>query len=215
MIDDDFLLQSASTQLKNGQFVKVPILIGTNFDEGASFAPETVNTTEEFRNYLISDGITSVDAALDALLLLYPDIPSIGVPATLHGRNPSLGLQYKRCASMIGDILMHAPRRLTTEIWASHNLSSYSYHFNVVPNGVSYNFGSDHGSEWAFVFNNVNGYGYAVHNQVNPFANKPDSYKQLARLMTRQWSSFVANLDPNDSGGMFTSSSLPATFVAN
>jgi carboxylesterase type B len=185
MLDDDFLLQSASTQLKNGQFVKVPILIEANFDKGASFAPGNVNTTEEFRKYLISNRITTVDAALDALLLLYPDIPSIGIHATLYGRNSALGLQYKRCASIIGDILIHAPRRLTTEIWTANKLSSYSYHFNVVPNGVSYNLGSNHGAEWAFVFNNVNGYGYAVHKQVNPFVDKPDSYKELARLMTR------------------------------
>jgi carboxylesterase type B len=204
MIDDDFLLQSATTQLLNGQFVKVPILIGTNFDEGASFSPQNVNTSDQFRKYLIGNGVTTEDAALDALIILYPDLPSIGIPATLTGRDSSLGLQFKRCAAMIGDVLMHAPRRLTTEIWAANNLSSYSYHFNVVPNGVSSSFGSVHGAEIPFVFNNYNADGYAVHGQVNPFADKPDSYKELVRLMTRQWSSFVATLDPNESGGMYT-----------
>lgn len=94
---------------------------------------------------------------------------------------------------------MHAPRRFTNEIWAKNNISSWSYHFNVVPANFAWTVGSGHASELAFVFGDVEGVGYSP----SPFANKSDTYKQLARLMTRQWSSFVVNLDPNDSGGMF------------
>lgn len=51
--------------------------------------------------------------------------------------------------------------------------------------------------------NNVDGVGYVQKGGKDPFAGKPASYKGLARLMTRMWSSFIYGLDPNNSGGMF------------
>ena len=48
VIDGDFIQGSATTQLRNGQFVKVPYLIGGNADEGTSFALRNINTTEQF-----------------------------------------------------------------------------------------------------------------------------------------------------------------------
>ncbi|RDW95007.1 hypothetical protein BP5796_00770 [Coleophoma crateriformis] len=203
VIDEDFILQDPTTQLLNGQFAKVPFLIGANFDEGASFTPTTINTDEEFVAYLESDGISSDNSTLAILQALYPDIPEIGIPATFHGRpGTDLGLQFKRAASVIGDILMHAPRRYTNQMWAAHNVTSYSYRFNVVPNGDSYSLGASHFKEVAFVMYNIDGVGYVQKGGADPFANKPDSYKDLAYMMTRMWSSFIYNLDPNDSGGM-------------
>jgi hypothetical protein len=35
----------------------------------------------------------------------------------------------------------------------------------------------------------------------DPFENKPENFTELARLMSRMWSSFIYRLDPNDSGG--------------
>jgi hypothetical protein len=78
---------------------------------------------------------------------------------------------------------MHAPRRFMNQIWATNNLSSYSYRFNVVPNGILYSAGSNHFKEVAFVFDNTDGVGYIELAGIHPFANKPASYKNLARLM--------------------------------
>jgi hypothetical protein len=36
---------------------------------------------------------------------------------------------------------------------------------------------------------------------VNPFANKPEAFTQLARLMSRSWVSFINDVDPNNSAG--------------
>jgi acetylcholinesterase len=49
----------------------------------------------------------------------------------------------------------------------------------------------------AFVFNNLDGLGYAV----NPFLNKSESYAQLSDLMSKSWASFVYDLDPNGWSG--------------
>jgi hypothetical protein len=50
--------------------------------------------------------------------------------------------------------------------------------------------------------NSIEGVGYIQKGGKDPFANKLDSYKKLANLMTKMWSSFVHRLDLIDSGGM-------------
>jgi triacylglycerol lipase len=200
MIDGDFILDSGTTLLLNGQFAKVPLLIGTNTDEGTSFAPTGINTDAEFTSYITARSTDT--STLSTLAALYSDIPEIGIPATLQGRpGPALGLQYKRVSAIIGDDLMHAPRRFMNQIWARNNLPSYSYRFNVIPNGVSAASGSNHFKEVAFVMDNVQGVGYAELGGVNPFAGKPESYKELAGRIAGMWASFVDTLDPNVAGG--------------
>jgi len=54
-----------------------------------------------------------------------------------------------------------------------------------------------HFQEVAFVFNNIDGLGYAV----DPFQNKSQSYIDLSNLMSKSWASFVNDLDPNSWSG--------------
>ncbi|KAK6379059.1 hypothetical protein LTS17_006763 [Exophiala oligosperma] len=199
VIDGDFIKGSIAQQLLDGKFVKVPILQGTNFDEGTSFGGKGINTTQQFLDYVMSTGpnVTTTQT----LAALYPDIPGIGIPATLDGRPTGpwamLGKQYKRASAYGGDLSMQAPRRFASMCWASQNVSGYSYHFNVVPNGVPPQIGATHFQEVAFVFDNTAGQGYNNSVAVDPFANKPQSYDRLANIMTRMWSSFITDLDPN------------------
>lgn len=52
VVDGDFLQKWGSVQLDNHEFVKVPILAGTNSDEGTAFGPTGINTTEQWYEYL-------------------------------------------------------------------------------------------------------------------------------------------------------------------
>jgi len=92
-----------------------------------------------------------------------------------------------------GDEVFIASRRATVQTWAACNLSAYSYRFNAIPAGTAWPIEVTHFQEVSFVFNNVNGLGYAV----NPFANKSQSYTDLSDLMSKSWASFVYDLDPN------------------
>jgi triacylglycerol lipase len=155
----------------------------------------------QFHSYLTK--FSTENSTLSSLEVLYPDIPEIGIPDTFKARpGTDLGLQYKRSSAVIGDSLMHAPRRFMNQIWAKNSLPSYSYRFNVVPNGIPYSSGSNHFKEVAFVMDNTDGVGYAELLGINPFANKPANYKKLAGLMASIWSSFIYRLDPNIPGGM-------------
>ena len=199
-VDGDFLRESGSDELAKGHFVKVPYLIGTNFDEGTAFGTQGINTTQEFMEAVMEDGFGLEDAK--TLAALYPDIPEIGIPATLHGRPPpsaigELGYMWKRSAAYGGDRTMHAQRRQTSQAWAAHHVDAFTYHFDVLVHGVPDYTGSTHFQEVAFVFDNIHGLGYENAVAVNPFADEPESFFRLAQKMSRMWASFVTKLDPN------------------
>ena len=48
IVDGDFIARWASIQLKEGDFVKVPILDGANTDEGTAFGPIGANNSQDF-----------------------------------------------------------------------------------------------------------------------------------------------------------------------
>lgn len=52
VVDGDFMRNYGSVQLHNHEFVKVPIISGTNMDEGTAFGPTGINTTEQWYEYL-------------------------------------------------------------------------------------------------------------------------------------------------------------------
>jgi len=59
VVDGDLIRNWGSIQLNNHDFVKVPILAGSNTDEGTAFGPIGINTTEQWYEYL-TGGFTSI-----------------------------------------------------------------------------------------------------------------------------------------------------------
>lgn len=202
-VDGDFLTAPRADLLKAGKVVGVPIIIGTNFDEGTQSGQHGINTTEEWKDYLRSSGASN--GTVETLSALYPDIPSIGLPATLEGRPKGdlaeYGGQWKRVVAYSGDQGQHAARRWWTRHWAAANLTAYTYHFNVLVNGLTPADGSKHFQEVAFVFDNTQGVGYETAVAENPFEGKPDTFKRLADTMSRMWVSFITDQTPNYNAG--------------
>lgn len=61
----------------NGEFVKVPYLIGSNSDEGSGgFGALGINNDSGFRAYLLQQGFD--DHSAEIIEYVYPDIPAIG-----------------------------------------------------------------------------------------------------------------------------------------
>jgi len=114
----------------------------------------------------------------------------------------SIGLQFKRSATLIGDIGFKAPWRLAAQAWNKHTkVPMYSYHFNAIPNGTPDYYGVTHWQEVPFIFHNVHGYGFPnidpPYFGPDPFANRSQSYVDLATLMSRMWSTFIHDGNPN------------------
>lgn len=202
-VDGDFLPASTSFLTLSGRFVRVPLVHGRNHDEGTMFATRGINTTDQFLANIVSRGFSNDTAQI--LAILYPDIPAIGIPPTLNGRptgsDASLGAQWKRASAFTGDLSMHAPRRLLSQTYARFNVTNYSYHFNVLVNGISNTMGATHFQEVVFVFDNTQGLGYKTVVAQNPFANAPDTFFELAMTMSRMWVSFIVDGDPNGASG--------------
>ncbi|KAL4758095.1 Alpha/Beta hydrolase protein [Aspergillus foveolatus] len=196
-VDGDFLREWGSVQLDKGEFVKVPIISGTNTDEGASFGPTGINTTQQFYNYLTggASGFRYPPAIAKEILDLYPDDPSQGIPEFLgNQRVPSKGWQWRRTSAYAGDYSMHANRRRQTEVWAEHGIPAYAYRFNMRSGNADWIGGAQHFEEVAFVFRNFEGLGY---HYGLPFEGMPERYKELSTLMASMWASFIVDLDPN------------------
>lgn len=132
VLDGDFIADYPHNQLRDGHFVRVPVLIGCNSDEGSDMGGHVgpdgkgVNTDDDFRAAIVHkfglDGSTLAksEAAstpekagklVDELVHLYPNIQAIGIPgldkfpAITLGDDlaESVGLQYRRSAAIFGD----------------------------------------------------------------------------------------------------------------
>jgi len=204
-VDGDIIARYGSEQLADGDFVHVPILSGANSDEGTAFSPQGINNTADFEYYLNTTTTAQYalpESVVEQLLAAYPDDNTVGIPSsqTLGGNitlGPPYGAQYRRSAAYFGDEVFIAARRQTCETWAAAGVAAYCYRFNAIPAGIPWPSEVTHFQEVAFVFNNLQGLGYAV----NPFLNKSESYDQLSDLMSKSWASFVHGLDPNGFSG--------------
>ncbi|KAK3110262.1 hypothetical protein LTR53_015626 [Teratosphaeriaceae sp. CCFEE 6253] len=208
-VDGDFIQRFASIQLAEGDFVKVPIIDGANTDEGTAFGPQGINTTDQFRAYASSNATGAYLGSQYTATIpdLYPNVcedlipPPTEVPCD-YVYSPAAGALYRRAAAYAGDAVMIANRRGAMEAWTANGVPAYSYRFNTIPAGLPFTVGVTHFQEVAFVFDNVNGYGYdAAHGTINPFTNKSMEYIQLAKLMSSSWASFIHDQNPNNFTG--------------
>lgn len=199
--DGDFLQTYNSVQVKSGEFLKVPLLTGSNVDERTDFAggapfigalpsksyPNTTSFLNVAQGYVRNS--SQVDSALAALSVLYPDIRSIGTPSTHHGRlNATFGAQYARVAALAGDLIIHRGRRPSAQSWVKYGIPVYSYNFAAWPIGGLPDYtGTTHFTEIQLVFDNEdgNGYSYPWYPSGSEFAGQGKSFTALAKLMSK------------------------------
>jgi para-nitrobenzyl esterase len=185
-VDGWLLPTDVYTIFKEGKQSDVPVLIGSNNDEGTMFTPATV-TAASFR------GMAEKRYGGDApeFLKLYPfssDSSSSDKDAwaaqAASMRDQTFGWEMRTWA------------RMQTKTGKS---KVYLYYFSRVPPGKHRAAGAYHGSEIAYVFDNL---------KVAPFAttgNAPatpweDTDRKLAEAMSSYWVNFATKGDPNGSG---------------
>ncbi|CEF76183.1 hypothetical protein FGSG_10713 [Fusarium graminearum PH-1] len=198
-IDGDFVARHSSQQLRDGAFVKVPIIIGATTDEGTSFSKLGINTTAQFIAAIENSSPPINKYFARKIAKAYPEQSRDQVLHNLASDwvpPPNYGKQFRRAATYYGDVNMVAPRRLAAEVWADKGLPVYSYRFDAIPAWATFIQGATHFVDVAFSMINLNGTGYAPIRKP-PFLGLPESYRDLARLMSGDFAKFMATGDPN------------------
>jgi carboxylesterase type B len=135
--DGSVLTQSPDILALNGKFASVPFKIGEQGDEGTLFflVRFNISTTDDPVQYLSTVFFHNATVEqVQALVAAYPDDPSAGSPYNTGAFN-ELYPQYKRLASILGDIALTPTRRVFLNIASSVHpfaplwpyLASYDY----------------------------------------------------------------------------------------
>ncbi|EMD59087.1 hypothetical protein COCSADRAFT_176311 [Bipolaris sorokiniana ND90Pr] len=193
VIDGSFVPRYGQQSLKQGKFAKIPLILGTNTDEG--FGVNGVDSDSEAIHELVHSKRWNVNESVaETLLKLYPDDPALGLPYGWGNRTwPQFGLQYKRYQSIATDLTMYAPRRLLARSMSEHVDRVYSYRWDAPKfNNTPDNIGINHFSEIPFVFGNTE-------QQMTPLGSAPENLA-LSKLVMRMWTAFAYDLDPNGHG---------------
>jgi carboxylesterase type B len=206
ILDGRFLTQRGSQSLALGQIARVPVLIGSNTDEGTApfFTPRNIlNTDTDIANFVqtLNQNLNLDNSTISTVMQLYPNDPTVGCPFESGPITfPSQGLQFKRGAAIGGDFYIHAGRRFYAT-WQAENtqMPIYTYRFNQRPwNNMEVDVttvepvASTHFTEIVYVWDNPD----MNVNWIGPYP----TYHQLQKFISRCWVSFVYNADPNHHG---------------
>lgn len=144
VIDGSFIARYGQQSLTSGQFAKIPIILGTNTDEG--FGVNGVDTDDQAITQLTHSKRWNLnEQQARKLLSLYPDDAALGQPYGWGNRTwPQNGRQWKRYQSMATDLTMYAPRRQLAEEMSKYVRNVYSYRwdaprFNNTPSVIGVN----------------------------------------------------------------------------
>jgi acetylcholinesterase len=209
VIDGSLIPRYGQQSLMQGKFAKIPIILGSNTDEG--FGVLGINTDEQAVEQLLTSKRWNVDEKeARKLLQLYPNEPTLGQPYGWGDRIwPENGAQWKRYQSIATDLTMFAPRRLLAEKMSEHVKNVYSYRWDAPKwNNTPGMIGVNHFSEVSlmridkikaykeqipFVFGNTQ-------QKITPLGNDPPNIA-LSQTVIRMWTSFAYDLDPNGHNG--------------
>ncbi|KAG8680794.1 hypothetical protein FRC09_017974, partial [Ceratobasidium sp. 395] len=190
---DVFLPELPSTSVHAGRFAKVPLIATSQLDEGTVFVnPQQPKTEQDLINWLTAQlpglyfGINNL-TAVQQLLKFYPTDPAAGSPYGTGNQTFGLAAQYKRLASVIGDLIFQASRRDFLRTATKFGVKAWSGLFTEVINPVgNEQYGVYHSGDLVYVFQ-------VVH--TNP--GIPQPLLTLEAAVGDYWFDFAYHLNPN------------------
>ncbi len=180
-------------------FNKVPVIQGTNLDEGRLFVPL-------FNGVVTSNNYASTVAGMFAA---YTNPPLATIeshyPIANYLTDGAAAAPGEAVAAIVTDSLFACTARTADQL-LSQDVPVWAYEFKDTNAPELFNlptvfpYGAAHASELQFIFN-PNAFFPNVDYQVptDPFPLSPVE-QQLSREMVRYWTNFVTTLDPNLSG---------------
>lgn len=178
-------LEYGDAARRSGQVARVPVMTGTNANEGIEFT-YSLNDTDVFLQSQIPN-IT--DVIKQRIISAYP----IG--------ERGISTETAQIAAMYGELFYQCPSAIVANDSASAGIPAWRYLYNATfPNvqpspGRDYHFGVFHGSEIPFVFGTYNLYQDPV------FGGPTEEEARLSELMQNMWATFAKNPNGGPAAG--------------
>jgi para-nitrobenzyl esterase len=169
------IVEDERPAFKNGRLHTMPIIVGSNVDEGSQFtAAWPIRTLEQYRNLVDANFSGMVDSALTA----YPAAVDADVPP--------------RVGEMFADTQFNYGTRLLAQTMASHNKPTWRYLFSR--RRPQQKDGPHHIQEVPYVFGNL----AACRPEDEPDFDATD--EAISTGMMKAWVAFATNGNPNRPG---------------
>ncbi|KAL5495839.1 hypothetical protein ACEPAI_1303 [Sanghuangporus weigelae] len=182
-----------SLLFRRGKFSRIPIITGTNLDEGTDFIPTTFNSSALLRQWLFTNTTPSPVSSfeqnfvIDGILKLYPNNPALGSPFGTGNETFGLDPAFKEASAVLGDIAFTSLRRKLAQDVSQHGTKVFAYLFTDPQTSTFPPYlGVMHSAEVVYVYGAPQ--------------NGPASIS-LSQNMIDYWVSFASSLDPNDERG--------------
>lgn len=146
-VDGEWLQDHAYKLLDSGKYMKVPVLIGDDTNEGSFFAPNA-STPAEVASFFKDQAPSLSDEQVASILAQYPLAQN--PPVAAHN-------QYFSVASnAFGEFLFICPGLKVSTLYNSVGVPSWNYRYDVVlPVDIATGWGSYHTSEVRQIFDKV------------------------------------------------------------
>ncbi|KAJ7336201.1 extracellular triacylglycerol lipase precursor [Mycena albidolilacea] len=191
-----------SVLMAKGEFARVPFISGANLDEGTYFTRPNVNSTAMIESFLISNyttptvSPTKLSDAVQQLVELYPDVPSLDSPFNMGNQTFGLSGEWKRLAALSTHL---STRRAWMQTAKKFGVKTFGYLLTdpgappISPPTVGPTapdtLGVTHTADLLYVFG------------LNTVFGRPPLAVILGTQMIDYWLSFATSLDPNDGLG--------------
>lgn len=179
-IDGYVLPKSPFETFHDKEQAPVPILLGSNADEGSCLHSIFELPIIDYQNLelsskeLLEHFKNDFAEEADGLFKIYPGLKKRDVQAE---------------KDILGDEMFGVKARLYAEYAAKNNQPTYFYHFTRVPPKPKQNAGAYHAAEIAF-----------VHGTDTPIVPLDKNDKKLSRVMIDYWTNFAKTGNPNGNG---------------
>lgn len=177
VIDGYVLPKSPFETFHDGEQAKVPVLLGSNADEGTLIHPIFPAPLIEHRyrtmtsNQLPDIFYTAYPEEADKLLALYPGLAQREADTEI---------------AFLGDTMFGSKVRFYAEQTVKANQDTYFYHFTRIPPSSQQKAGAFHAAELPF-----------VHGTSTPILPLDGADKKLSAMMVNYWTQFAKTGNPN------------------
>ncbi|VUC33656.1 unnamed protein product [Clonostachys rosea] len=192
-IDGHLIMDKPLDMYKRGEFIRVPMIIGNNENEGAYFAANA-STDDEVRLFMTSNYPQLSKKKVSAITNYYPQTKPVPQHAEwFPSAEQAYGESTFTCPALA---ILHAANQLDDNqgpIYADVDL--WSYHMNIYDEAyVNMGLGCPHGYEEGLIFGPS---GTKISGRYQPPASFSSYNAPLISIVMSYWISFVRTLSPN------------------